>query len=235
MFIPAKILKKKYEVYGLFYTLIAPKNTVLNQRCLLEIYTKGITEQNRKESIPDALVIMMNPGSSKPIKKSKFKVYTAQNIELLAKSMESGDDLVITKPDRTQYQIMRIMENKNWSHVRVVNLSDIRNPKSHLFNKKLKALNQIRKGYNLHSLFSQERVAEQKYIFNIKDSGCIICAWGLDRNLENLGQLCKSGIPKSNRVVGLQKDSVNLYYHPLQRGGSEALSKWVDNICKLIG
>ena len=81
--------------------------------------------------MPDSLVIMMNPGGSEPMKKSVENLYTYKNINLLADSLKSGDDIVKTKPDRTQYQIMRIMEWQQWSHVRVINLSDIRNPKSH--------------------------------------------------------------------------------------------------------
>lgn len=31
-----------------------------------------------------------------------------------------------TKPDDTQYQLMRLMEAFSWEHVRVLNLSDVR-------------------------------------------------------------------------------------------------------------
>ena len=46
--------------------------------------------------------------------------------------------MVFAKPDVTQYQVMRIMAEMGWDHVRIVNLSDIREPKSIKFFKRVK-------------------------------------------------------------------------------------------------
>jgi len=73
--------------------------------------------------LPDAIFIMMNPGSSRPLEEVD-NVVSEDNINKLEIS------LVPTKPDTTQYQVMRVMHYCNWNHVRVLNISDMRDPKS---------------------------------------------------------------------------------------------------------
>ena len=62
---------------------------------------------------------------------------------------------VQTQPDNAQYQVMSVMEHIGWNYVRVINLSDIRCPKSHEFRDLLSTL----KGPDpdcLHSTFSEK-------------------------------------------------------------------------------
>jgi len=59
---------------------------------------------------PDAVFIMMNPGSSKPLVEVNNH-FPATSLNKLAIS------LVPTKPDTTQYQVMRLMHYRWWQHV----------------------------------------------------------------------------------------------------------------------
>ena len=110
-FIYAKELTKKYYVCGSFYNLKLDDGNILPCRNDLQIldkefYSKCINITNQE---PDALVIMMNPGSSRP----KYKDYKVPlfNSNNLSKNLLKNYR-VITKPDNTQYQIMRVALEK---------------------------------------------------------------------------------------------------------------------------
>src|ERR1700722_18843393 len=102
-FIPAEELKRKFDVFGHFYSVqVAPKK-VVDCRSVLEIMEathapeKTASLSTRK---PDAVFIMMNPGSSRPL------VEVNNHIRADAIS-DLRISLVPTKPDTTQYQVMR--------------------------------------------------------------------------------------------------------------------------------
>ena len=70
---------------------------------------------------PDVVVVMANPGGSRPCCGDDGSVIEPSSIWNPA-------NLVETVPDRTQRVVERMMEEKGYSHVRVLNLSDIREP-----------------------------------------------------------------------------------------------------------
>jgi hypothetical protein len=135
-FIPAEELKNKYDVFGHFYSVeVAPKK-VVECRSVLEIVEQAETPDetsvlsNRK---PDAVFIMMNPGSSRPL-------VVVDNCIHAEAIHELPISLVPAKPDTTQYQVMRVMHYCEWRHVRVLNLSDLRCSKSGEFFKQFKRI-----------------------------------------------------------------------------------------------
>ena len=68
----------------------------------------------------------MNPGGGKPKNQVKSNpIVNADTIDDLNKI-----ELVETVPDITQNQVMKIMDAKKWNRVKVINLSDYREPKS---------------------------------------------------------------------------------------------------------
>lgn len=129
-FIPADELKRKFGVFGHFYSvLVAPKN-VVECRSMLEIVVSEYdpkTTATLSSRKPDAVFIMMNPGSSRPLTEVDNRIHAKAIHELPI-------SLVPTKPDTTQYQVMRVMHHCEWRHVRVLNLSDLRCPQSSVFN-----------------------------------------------------------------------------------------------------
>src|SRR6056297_1192202 len=135
-FIPAADLKKEFDVYGHFYSVRLTRKIRLECRSVLEIAAKKSvpSSPNRlSEHEPDAIFVMMNPGSSQPLVEVDYLLDTDEIAHLQI-------SLVPTKPDTTQYQVMRIMRLMSWKHVRVLNLSDVRSPKSPEFFKQFHEL-----------------------------------------------------------------------------------------------
>ena len=135
-FIPAKQLQTKYDVFGHFYSVEVAPNEVVECRSVLEIVGKAhIPEKLSALTVrkPNAVIVMMNPGSSRPLIEINNRIH-AKSIHRLPIS------LVPTKPDTTQYQVMRLMHFCEWQHVRVLNLSDLRCSKSGEFFKQFKRL-----------------------------------------------------------------------------------------------
>uniref|UniRef100_A0A2A4YV15 DUF1643 domain-containing protein n=1 Tax=OCS116 cluster bacterium TaxID=2030921 RepID=A0A2A4YV15_9PROT len=131
-FIKAADLKLKYAIYGNFYQRKINAETTISGRNILEIVAHDICPLLAKDiddMLPDAVMIMMNPGSSQPLE-------GIEHLKPLSKSAAVPQNLVVTKPDTTQYQVMRVMHYMQWQHVRVINLSDLREAKSPLFIKK---------------------------------------------------------------------------------------------------
>jgi hypothetical protein len=66
-FTPAQQLKDKYHVFGHFYSVRVAATKVVDCRSVLEIVEKPHAQENTSvlsRSKPDAVFIMMNPGSS---------------------------------------------------------------------------------------------------------------------------------------------------------------------------
>ena len=123
-FVYADELKRSFSVLGHFYDIeIAGK--VFPCRSVLEIIYNA--EETEASEVPDAVVIMMNPGSSRPLDMSYIpKCYSVSDVLGGGWSRE----LIPARPDNAQYQLMRLMLLKKWKHVRVLNLSDLRNGNS---------------------------------------------------------------------------------------------------------
>jgi hypothetical protein len=191
-FIYANKLKKQFSVFGYFYNLEL-KNTVFNCRSVLEIVSQSVN--NLETSKPCAVVVMMNPGSSRPLD-SDYKIPTF-NLENFCAKL-SKKILVPTRPDNAQYQIMRLMLLNNWKHVRVLNLSDLRNGNSGEFSKEYKKAAVISKT-PVHSLLAPQR--KNELLNYCADSKLIIAAWGSNSVLKDIAQTFLKEIPT---VVGLQ-------------------------------
>jgi hypothetical protein len=110
-------------VLGHFYNIVVGAQRV-RCRSALEIVREELMPV-RIDAAPDAIVVMMNPGSSQPTDSVPEEVELTRFLLTLK--------LVATKPDTTQYQIMRLMHYCGWDHVRVLNLSDLREASSASF------------------------------------------------------------------------------------------------------
>ncbi len=224
-FIPAEELKSKFDVFGHFYSVqVAPKK-VVECRSLLEIVESDhVPQATAALSIrkPDAVFIMMNPGSSRPLTEVDNRIH-AKAIHDLSIS------LVPTKPDTTQYQVMRVMHYCEWRHVRVLNLSDLRCPKSGVFFKQFKGLEEEHL-FNAHSVFSDRRTDELslKLISGIP----VIRAWGVSPHLDPLIERCLSKLAKVKLVRGLLKEgTTNKFLHPLPSLQSQKV-EWANRMVK---
>ena len=224
-FIPAGELKKTYDVFGHFYSLAFKSGERVDCRSVLELVHTASTPTNLtglSEKRPDAVCIMMNPGSSKPLCEVD-RVVTPGTIGKLEET-----SLVPTRPDITQYQVMRVMHYCGWHHVRILNLSDLRDPKSGNFVDRYTRLETREEG-EMHSLFSSARSAELALRLGEDHNVPVICAWGVSPDLDPLIERCMPRI-KGYTLQGLLKEhTTDKYFHPLPTL-QRAKEAWVVNM-----
>jgi hypothetical protein len=226
-FIPAKELKQEYGVFGHFYSVELASKEVVECRSVLEIAQHDHTPPDHSELSglrPDAVFIMMNPGSSRPLVEVNNRV-RARAIRRLQIS------LVPTKPDTTQYQVMRLMHFRNWRHVRVLNLSDIRSPRSAEFIKMFQRL-EDESNFESHSVFSVARSDELSLKLPRSRKTPLVLAWGLSDKLTPLIERCISRLPRKSKIFGLlEPGTSNKYRHPLPSLQTDQ-RHWVDRIVR---
>jgi len=170
-----------------------------------------IKEKNTQKDTPDLMVIMMNPGSSRP-----------------QDSIDNNDTESIAVPDSTQWQIWSVMQILNLEFARILNLSDLREPKSNIFYSRMIELDN--KGIS-HSIFSLERSYELDNLF-IKEVP-VILAWGVDKNLRKLAEKAIQRF-RGSQTFGIRKEGNTVaYYHPLPPN-IHGQKKWVEDITKIM-
>ena len=225
-FIYADELKKEFDVFGHFYDLNI-KGQKFKCRSVLEIVRKGF--KGLPGQPPNAVVIMMNPGSSRPNDKNyKEKVFSLKEIE----SANWPKELVSTRPDNAQYQIMRVMLDQNWKHVRVLNLSDLRDGSSGCFQKKFLTAAALC-SYHPHSMFNQKRRKELLSSVAMRGKKIIIVAWG---SLNVLNGLAKEalGALDSNKVIGINHDGKETSFRHASPYRKDQKLKWLQGIQEKI-
>ncbi len=194
-------IRDTYEITGFFY-----ENEGVKCRKYLDIKKKEATINT-----PDLMVIMMNPGGSEPLS-----------------GLDDERKPTPTKPDKTQDQIMRVMESKGFTYARILNLSDIRETKSAEFYKKLAP----KKETPWHCIFSEQRSGELDKLF-VKDTICIV-AWGVNYKLRGLVCAAVTFLKKHKiKCFGNNKTDTNFHYHPLPRS-KDAQDHWVKSICEKL-
>lgn len=219
-------LKQKYVVYANFYKMEQANGKVHLCRNVADIYDINYKDL-KSNSRPQALIIMMNPGKCQP-KNKNYKVQSV-TIEKLHE-VSKKEPNVLCVPDNAQYQIMRIMYAKNWSHMRIVNLSDIRCSNGDEFKLMLKELLTI-DNLNLHSIFSTKRSDEKNNLLLLEADAPVIFGWGTDKLLISLAKECEKCFLEG-RGKGVKYDE-NLYYYPsppLKTGKED----WLNKILKIV-
>lgn len=222
-FIPAQELKAKYDVFGHFYSVTIVAKNVVECRSVLEIVETADTPENVTELSnrkPDAVFIMMNPGSSRPLVEVSNRIHSRRLHELAI-------SLVPTKPDITQYQVMRMMHYCEWRHVRVLNLSDLRCAKSGVFFQQFQGLEEEQL-FDAHSVFSDRRSDE--LALKLTSGVPVIRAWGVSPHLDPLIDRCISSLTEPDVVRGLLKEgTTNKFLHPLPSLQSQQMD-WVNRM-----
>jgi hypothetical protein len=226
-FLYAAELKKRFACYGHFYELIMMSGERAACRSVLEIVDSTISQENPAEISllqPDVVVIMMNPGSSHP----KDIYHIDGEIEYPQNGKSKRKELVLTQPDNTQYQVMRIAVSKDWHHIRVLNLSDLRDPKSGSFIQKSEDLAGIMGGHT-HSVFCDERTDECSHALKRKTAKPIMLGWGQDLGLIPLVEQCLKRIKEEATCTVASEVHPLLNAHPSPMLQSKKL-QWLDNM-----
>ena len=201
-----------FTVTAHFYEIAGP---VDRYRCrsVLEIARNGSAHRE-----PDAIVVMMNPGRSHPIGEA-----TVGGAELA---------MVLTKCDDTQYQVMRVMEIQGWALVRVLNLSDLRNPRHTDFFEdfgRFEAEHENRE----HSIFSPRRAAELCRNLCRSPGAPIIVAWEIHRKLQTLATLALEALVGEPLVGKRGAKGGWRYWHPLPRNANQQ-TEWLRSIVEQL-
>lgn len=202
-------LKQRFAVYGDFYQVVLGGQTYAC-RSVLELiaHSKRPSDPHQIHALqPDLLVVMMNPGSSKPL----LPDYCPRLVG--PEGPGARPERVITRPDNTQYQIMRVMAVRGWAHARVFNLSDLREPKSMQLMKTLATLAQVAEGAR-HSLFCPARRAEREALMGPQGAIPVLIGWGRDVHLRPLAVQCLQ-VLQGWKKIGLPLDAEGIFYaHP---------------------
>ncbi len=233
-FLYADELKDIFTVYGSYYDLQISGGEKIKCRNILEIFRRSfhvtLSEHLKlSSSRPDSVFVMMNPGSSEP-RQFGFREPVI-SIDASPGNLSSLE-MVFAKPDVTQYQVMRIMAEKKWDHVRIVNLSDIREPKSLIFFKRVKEFEDKFSG--AHTIFSDKRRMERESVFKLKDKKSpVILGWGRDKRLFPLAEKAMNYL-KDFRTAGVvSPENPMLYSHPSPNIQTAKINWLSDILCQL--
>lgn len=212
-----------FNCYGHFYVLKA-SDRLIRCRSTLEIVDANNQQLNNLEQLsmkkPNAIVIMMNPGGSKPL----FTNNPEDTVDINEFHINfNKKELVIAIPDVTQDRIMNVMNVLGWKHVRILNLSDIREKNSNFLDAKLEQFHGS-SNEDVHSIFSRVRNEERYYALCQGNTPLIIIGWGTKKCLKTLAKYVLDEILHNNwRYVGI-KQKLPCYYHPSRR------ENWHDDI-----
>jgi hypothetical protein len=181
-------------------------------RSRLEIVDRSLDPAQRLRAGADVVAIMMNPGGSRPL------------------APLDADGWAPALPDRTQYQLMKLAlraRSRGWTvrHIRVINLSDLRTPKSADLFATLATL-----GDDRHTIFSPRRAADLADALGPPEVP-VLRAWGMARALAPLAGAAVAAT-SSRTVLGLTDDSL-FYRHPLPQR-ADLQQAWLDAMVRQL-
>ena len=207
----AASLLERFAVWGRYYEATLDGRP-LALRSHLEIVDRSLDARERCDAAADLVAVMMNPGGSRPLE-----------------TLDAGG-WAPAVPDRTQYQLMKLALRARalgWPvrHVRVINLSDLRTPKSADLFATLAVLRDDR-----HSIFSARRAAELARALGPADVP-VLRAWGLARQLAPLASKAIEATA-SHRVLGLT-DKEPFYRHPLPQR-ADLQQAWLEAMARQL-
>lgn len=193
------MIKNKFKIKGRYYQIEDYKF-----RSHLDIQ-----KINSSRKTPDVMAVLMNPGGSTPVN-----------------GIDNSSEASEAIPDRTQSQIMQVMLNCGYEYARVLNLSDLREPKSNEFYKLMTELDS--RGI-AHSIFDDRRKEDfnRLWVNNVP----VIFGFGVSHKLKKLA-LKALEVCKVQKPYGVQKSGVIYgYYHPLPQIYSKQ-QEWVNIVSR---
>jgi|JI10StandDraft_1071094.scaffolds.fasta_scaffold11337_6 hypothetical protein len=207
-------LKDRFQVHARFYA------SSKDLRCRDELLITAVRPIGRSApQLADAVFVMMNPGDSKPL--------TGDDESAHSKALHAP-----TRPDLTQYQLMRVMASFDWDFVRVLNLSDLRTPKSAKLPGLIAEYEQ-KEGHDGHSIFSPRRREDLEKALVRRDGAPVIAAWGIRTNLRPLAERALCAL-QDCQILGLRHSTAPWkFLHPLPRKNSAQMA-WCNGVNRLV-
>ena len=206
----ARSLLARFAVYGHFYEREAAGGALWQLRDRLEIFEHALPWERVRDGNADMVAVMMNPGASRPLAEA------------------DADGWCPAVPDRTQYQLMRLtlaaaaLGAPRIRHIRVINLSDLRTPKS----AQLFATLSHAPGW--HSIFDPSRRTELLRALGTPETP-VLLAWGMAPQLRPLAKQALDAL-QGRPALGLTDDGT-AFRHPLpQRADLQSI--WVQRMAE---
>lgn len=174
---------------------------------------------------PDAVFIMLNPGGSAPC-----DAQAVSNCVGPQQICSDAYNLVRTRRDDTQRAIERVMICKRFTHVRILNLFDIRQVDSSRLVTCVRAslrLQRLPQSPEImpYSIFSPERRCELMRRLDIANRRVVVAAWGTLKARPFFAPCCRTLSCLNLRIHGwrpqAQPPVKRMFYHPSRR-----LRKW---------
>lgn len=208
----AEALRERFAVYGRYYEANFGGRS-FELRSHLEIFERSLGWPQAADAQADLVAVMMNPGGSRP----------------LAEPDEQGWAPAL--PDRTQYQLMKLAlrahaAGRRVRHIRVINLSDLRTPKSAELFATLATLADDR-----HSIFGPRRAVELQKALGRARRPLLLRAWGMARQLELLAATAVA-TTSDCEVLGLTDNGL-AYRHPLPQR-ADFQQRWLEQMADQI-
>ncbi len=205
----------RFRCTGLFYDW-RPDRADFAKRAILEIFRDGLAAPEAL-SIPDVVVVMMNPGSSAPLAGYGQPEFAGQRVP--------------AKPDAVQYQVMRLMAAAGWQHARVVNLADVRAAKS----ADLYAL--IEQGASRTDLGAMFANASCVPTAAAVTARRVICAWGMDKRLAPFAREAQAWLDAHGlEPLGLRAEAgFPAYRYPKPVGNWNMAVEWLARLKSQVG
>lgn len=222
----------KFNYYAHFYEMtVGPVRH--SCRSTLEIVSVRDTNLVRRsaedagmllERIPEAVVIMLNPGCSSPFDEAQ----ELANVATARIATHARSNLVLTHPDKSQEKIEALMVRKQLRHVRVLNLFDIRQANSEVLVNTIKESLGLDGGVVIpnpppvkpYSIFSPKRTSELRARLNGQQM--VVAAWTINAALHPFFRLVYEKL--SDFPLQIHGMSTRAFFHPSWKDG------WVDYI-----
>ena len=188
----AQQLLQRFAVRGRFYERqVDGRDFAL--RSHLEIFDRALPWARVQGGAPDLVAVMMNPGASRPLEVADAQGWAS------------------AVPDRTQYQLMKLALSAGSvdpliRHIRVINLSDLRTPKSAQLFEALATTG------GWHSIFDTARSNELRQALGSFDTP-VLQAWGLSPHLKALADTALKAL-SGRPLLGLSDNGWG-FRHPL--------------------
>ena len=208
----AEALRERFAVYGRFYDADF-EGRRLGLRSHLEIFERSTAWPEAADARADLVAVMMNPGGSRPLDEPDRNGWAP------------------TLPDRTQYQLMKLAllaqaAGQPIRHIRVIDLSGLRTPKSAELFATLAGLADDR-----HSSFSAHRAGELQQALGQQRPSPLLRAWGLARQLKGLAEKAVAGTSHC-RVLGLTDNGL-AFRHPLPQR-ADFQQRWLEQMADQV-
>ncbi len=202
-----------YIVKGHFYYNMQ-SSQILPSRSVLTI--TDVNVEYSTQNTFDLLVVMMNPGKSKPKCSKRWFEHSIADLSKLTEAV----------PDATQYQIMKVMSKVKLHNALILNISDICETESNTFCKNVNELEYSNVGTS-HSVFSPERGEELNSYLSKLSGSAVVIASGVDYILMFFTKQMLDKMKGYNLISSRHENG--LFYHPLPRFEYQR-EEWVSTI-----